>query len=66
MAKRSAQELVARAERQGWRVKRTKSGWMCFPPDRSKPAVTIHNTPSDGRWYNNALAQLRRSGLDMP
>lgn len=65
MAKRSAQELLKIAERQGWRIQRTKKGWMCYPPDRSEAPVMIHGTASDNRWYKNAVAQLRRSGLDV-
>lgn len=56
-------DLVAAAEAQGWRIKKTKTGWLLIPPDPSKPAVTLHRTPSDHRWDRNALSRLRKSGL---
>ena len=39
-----------------------KKGWMCYPPDKSKPGVPIHKTPSDASWYENCLEYLRRGG----
>lgn len=66
IARQTPTSLVRAAEEQGWTVKATKSGWMLFPPDKSKPGVLIHKTPSDHRWYRNAVTRLRRSGLDIP
>lgn len=34
-----------------------------LPPDKSKPGVPIHKTPSDARWYENCLKYLRRGGF---
>lgn len=63
--KKTPKSLVEAAESQGWRVRDTKSGWMLYPPDPTKPAVLLHKTNSDHRWYANAVARLRRSGLDV-
>ena len=50
---------------QGWRVVRTSRGEMWYPPQKDRPAVTVHLTPSDHRAHLNMIAQLRRSGLDV-
>lgn len=63
MGKQRPQDLVKIAESQGWRVQQTKMGWLLYPPDRTKPAVSLHKTSSDHRWFANAVALLRRSGL---
>lgn len=63
MGKRSADELISIAESQGWRVERSKKGWKFYPPDKTKPIVTVHGTSSDHRWYANAVSRLRKSGL---
>lgn len=63
MAKRSPKELVKIAEKQAWRVEPIKKGWKLYPPDQTKPFVTLHRTPSDRHWYANAVARLRGSGL---
>ncbi len=58
--------LVRAAEGQGWRVRPIKKGLMLVPPDPTKPAVTIHRTPSDHRSWKNVVAQLRAGGLEWP
>jgi len=56
----------------GWgsadRVERfsLRRGMMLVPPDPTKPAVTIHRTPSDHRSWKNVVAQLRAGGLEWP
>jgi hypothetical protein len=55
--------LLERLEAQGWRISSTTKGWMCYPPDKGKSPVAIHKTPSDHRWYNNTLSQLRARGF---
>lgn len=54
--------LLMELEGQGFRLKELKAGWMALPPDKTKPGVTIHKTPSDARAWANMLAALRRSG----
>lgn len=57
-------ELIKKLEaEQGARVETTKSGWMVYPPDKSKPGVAIHGTPSDRRAWANMRSELRRSGF---
>lgn len=55
--------LLEKLKEQGWRIEAKKKGWMCYPPDKSKPGVPIHKTPSDARWYENCLKYLRRGGF---
>lgn len=43
-----------------------QEGRTIYPPDRQKPLVTWHNTPSDVRAVRNFLAQMKRSGLIWP
>lgn len=55
--------LLDELEAQGWELKPSKKGLMAYPPDKTKPPVSIHKTPSDVRAWANQLAQLRRSGF---
>lgn len=57
------QELLARAEAQGWRAVPTKKGWRYLSPD-GKAQVTVHRTPSDWRSLKNTLRDFRAGGLD--
>lgn len=54
--------LLPELEGQGFRLKEIKAGWIAYPPDKTKPGVTIHKTPSDTRAWENMLARLRQSG----
>lgn len=54
------------ATEQGWRKEPTKKGFRMLPPDPSKPAVQVHQTPSDRRALANTLAEMKRSGLVWP
>ena len=65
MSKRRPEDLVKLAESQAWQVKRTKRSWKLYPPDPDKEIVILPLTPSDHRWWNNAVTQLKRSGLDI-
>jgi 5-enolpyruvylshikimate-3-phosphate synthase len=56
--------LIKALQRQGFRVKELKSGWIIYPQDRSLPGVTAHKTPSDHRAMLNLLAHLKRVGFD--
>jgi hypothetical protein len=52
---------------QGWRIESRKGGHdMAFPPDPTKRPVVLPGTPGGGRWRENPLAQLRRSGFVWP
>lgn len=64
---KEVRELVAEAERQGWRCELRKNGhWMMFPPDVTKPPVSVAGTPSDHRWKANTIAKMRRAGFVWP
>lgn len=51
------------AHEQGWREKDIKGGWMLFPPDRTKAAVTVHKSATGPRSIENCEGAFRRSGL---
>jgi predicted RNA binding protein YcfA (HicA-like mRNA interferase family) len=54
-------------DQQGWRIEDRKGGHaMAYPPDQTKPAVVLPGTPGGGRWLQNLVAQLRRSGFIWP
>lgn len=58
--KQIRQALIA----QGWRIEARKGGHdMAYPPDPSKRAVPLPGTPGQGRWRENLIATLRRSGF---
>lgn len=64
MASKDLKKMLAEAERQGWRVKRTKRGhYMLFAPD-GVGKVTFSGTASDHRSLDNALSQMRKHGFD--
>lgn len=63
---KEVRELVAEAERQGWRCELRKSGhWMLFPPNGMGPVV-MAGTPSDHHWKRNTIAKMRRAGFVWP
>lgn len=58
-------ELVARAERQGWRIAggfRAGRHTLLLAPDRVG-MVTISSSPSDAHWRRHVVAALRRHGF---
>lgn len=69
-------ECVAAAEQSGWKYRETTDGHpQLVPPpgtpdpikaERLAPPVTFSKTPSDQRSDKNAVAQLRRLGVDVP
>ena len=61
-----AEAFVEEAERQGWKVKKTRRGWLCFPPNGQDAAVYVAGTAQDRRSLTNALAALRRAGFRWP
>jgi hypothetical protein len=62
---REIKALVAKLEAQGWRIEDGGKHIKAYPPDRTKPIVTLARTPSDYRAIKNAVSQLRRSGADL-
>lgn len=54
-------EILAAAERQGWRVRLCGSGHYQLRSPSGR-IVVISQTASDHRWYHNAMSHLRRTG----
>ncbi len=59
-------KLVKEAVRQGWTVEFARRGLKLVPPDPTKQIVFVHSTPSDRRAIKNAIAEMRRQGLQWP
>lgn len=58
----TATKLADICEAQGFRVKRTRSGYAVYSKD-GLTTVLFHCTPTDTRAYLNARADLRRIGV---
>lgn len=54
-------QIIREAERQGWRVEHRKHIHF-YAPD-GKNIVIAPSTPSDSRWKQNLIADLRRYGF---
>ena len=63
---KQVQKLFPELERQGFRIKETKSGWIIYPPDKSKATIGTHRTPSDHKAWINFQADLKRAGFITP
>ncbi|HYP23269.1 MAG TPA: hypothetical protein VEV43_06830 [Actinomycetota bacterium] len=60
-------KLLKEAERQGWTIEPGRKGQSkLVPPDPAKQIVFVHSTPSDHRALKNAVAEMRRQGLQWP
>jgi hypothetical protein len=62
---KQVRQLVEEAQRQGWRAQATKKGSLLLAPDRVG-MVTIHHTPSDSHWLDNAVSKMRKHGFVWP
>jgi hypothetical protein len=60
--KKEFKELLSAVEAQGGTIRKTRSGYQVFAPNRVD-IVTLHGTPSDRRALANAVAELRRAGF---
>jgi hypothetical protein len=63
--KKEPREIARKLEKQGWRIDYQRTHAMAYPPDRTKRAIPIPNSPSDHRWRKNLIAMLRRAGADV-
>jgi len=61
--KTTAAKILKCLEEQGWRIERKSRGWMAFPPDVTKPPVTVHLSNSDHRWIKNTERDARKGGF---
>lgn len=55
-------KLLRDLESQGWRIEMGEKKYKAWPPDKSKPMVTMSKTPSDIHALNQMIRQLRDSG----
>ena len=63
LADKELKALIRAAEKQGWRVERTKKGhWQFYAPD-GENIVTAAGTSGGGRGTSNLLSRLRRYGF---
>ncbi len=57
--------LIRAAVAQGWRLgRRTRHGLRLLAPD-GRTTVSLPGTPGDWRAWRNAVAALRRAGLEL-
>lgn len=61
--KKDLKKLVQALESQGFTVEMTRNSHYTVKKDGRRVA-TIAGTPSDGRSWMNAIAQLRRAGFE--
>lgn len=62
-AKKELKEIVKAAEKQNWRIKKTKKGHLMFLCPDGINSLTTGGTPGDHRAIDNLLAQLRSYGF---
>lgn len=58
-------EITVKLEKQGWRIEQATKHIKAWPPDPNMPMVMLPTTPGRGRWKQNLISQLRRSGADL-
>lgn len=56
-------ELVKQLQKNDVPMRKTKSGYLIYTPDRK--FVSVHVTESDFRAVPNTIARLKRHGLDV-
>jgi len=56
-------DLLKEAERQGWTVDERRKGYLLKSPD-GVTMVSLHKTPSDHRWLQNTLREMRKGGFE--
>lgn len=62
-AAKELKEVVAAAEKQGWRVERTKKGHLMFYAPDGVNIVNAGGTPSDHRALANLISRMRNHGF---
>lgn len=63
---KKVRKLIPELERQGFRIRETKSGWMIYPPNKDQLTIGTHRTPSDHKAWKNFMADLKRQGFIEP
>lgn len=64
--KKDQDRIVIEALAQGFSRRETKNGFYLVPPDKTKPMVLLHETPSDEGVIRVIIQMLKRSGLQWP
>lgn len=62
---KEVKEIATKLEEQGWRIDYDRDHPMACPPDKTKPCVPLPSTPGRGRWKQNLISSLRRSGAEL-
>jgi len=63
-ARRQIEQLVRKAEDQGWAVRRTRNNHFRLTPPAGGRGYTVPSTPNGGnRAAENSIAALKRAGL---
>jgi hypothetical protein len=62
---KEVREIADKLAEQGWRIEDGSKHIKAFPPDPTKAMVTLPTSPGRGRWKQNLISQLRRSGADI-
>ncbi len=58
-------EIAEALEAQGWTIDYGREHPMACPPDKTRACVPLPSTPGRGRWKQNLIGKLRRSGADL-
>ena len=62
---KEVREIAEKLVKQGWRIEEGSKHAKAYPPDPTKSVVILPGTPGKGRWKQNLISQLRRSGADL-
>ncbi|MBF6422380.1 hypothetical protein IU436_27465 [Nocardia farcinica] len=65
MGQKDTKKLIKALEAQGFEVRSTTKGHIRVSKN-GQAVTTFSGTPSDGRSFKNALAQLKRAGFVWP
>lgn len=63
MSAKELKEIQREAEKQGWKVERSKKGHLIFYAPDGVNRVVAAGTGGRGRGTNNLISQLRRRGF---
>lgn len=61
MPSKEVKEIIAKLEKQGWRIEDGRH-FKAFPPDKLLSMVVIPKTPSDNRSLKNTISELKKRG----
>lgn len=64
MSDKRVKALIRELTQAGWSHRKTGKGHNKLTNPATGKSVVISESPSDGRWYENAKADIRRAGND--